>query len=70
MQEDKRFEADKLGYQLTRTQQDAFKALVAAADEMMDRMEEVGRAGSQESLASPERSASLERLASLERSAS
>ena len=46
MQEDKRFEADKLGYQLTRIQQDAFKALVAAVDEMTDRMEEVGRAGS------------------------
>jgi hypothetical protein len=64
MQEDERFEADKLGYQLTRIQQDAFKALVAAADEMTDRMEEVGRAGSQERLASLERPASLERSAS------
>ena len=48
MQEDERFEADKPGYRLTRTQQDAFKALVAAADEMTDRMEEAGKVESRE----------------------
>jgi hypothetical protein len=67
MQEDKRFEADKLGYRLTSIQQVAFKALVVAVDEMMDRMEEVGRGGRPTSL---ERSAYLDRLASLERLAS
>ena len=43
MQEDDQFEADKLGYQLTKAQQDAFKALVAAADEITNRIEEAGR---------------------------
>ena len=49
MQEDEQFKADKLGYQLTRVQQDAFNALVATVDEMTDRIEEAGRAESQES---------------------
>src|SRR5271168_1591496 len=40
MQEDKQFQDNKLGYQLTRAQQDAFNALVEAVDEMTDKMEE------------------------------
>ena len=40
MQEDEQFEADRPGYQLTRPQQNAFNALVAAVDDLTDRMEE------------------------------
>ena len=40
MQEDKQFQDNKPGYQLTRAQQDAFNALVEAVDEMTDKMEE------------------------------
>jgi hypothetical protein len=43
MQEDKAFEADRPGYQLTRVQQDTFKALVAAADKMTDKIERTGQ---------------------------
>jgi len=61
MQEEEAFEADKPGYQLTMTQQNAFNALVAAVDDLTDRtdgtegmegmeMESIGRQGSQESI--------------------
>ena len=42
MQEDEEFEEVRLGYQLTRPQQDAFDALVRAVDDTTDRMEEAG----------------------------
>ena len=48
MQEDKQFEADKPGYQLTKAQQDAFNALVAVVDKITNKIEEAGRAESQE----------------------
>ena len=43
MQEDEQFKTDRLGYQLTKAQENAFKALVAAADEITDKIEEAGR---------------------------
>src|SRR5277367_6555500 len=56
MQEDEAFEADKPGYQLTRTQQNAFKALVAAVDDLTDKVDEAGRAESQDRPRRQERS--------------
>jgi len=63
MQEDKQFEADRPGYQLTKAQENAFKALVAAADEMTDRIEEAGRVESREgSLQSQSKDPALARI--------
>jgi len=39
MQEDEQFEEARLSYQLTWPQQDAFNALLVAADDITDRME-------------------------------
>ena len=55
MQEDEAFETDRPGYQLTRPQQDAFKALVAAADEMTDQVDEPESQEREESWESQER---------------
>jgi hypothetical protein len=54
MQEDKQFKEVRSSYQLTRPQQDASKALVRAADDITDRMEDAGRPGSRESQEGPE----------------
>jgi hypothetical protein len=40
MQEEEQFQDNKPGYQLTRAQQDAFNALVAAADKITDQVED------------------------------
>jgi hypothetical protein len=40
MQEDEQFEEARLSYRLTHQQEDAFNALVRAADDIMDRTEE------------------------------
>src|SRR5271170_4324576 len=49
MQEDEQFEEVRPSYQLTQTQKDAFDALVRAADDITDAMEEAGRPGNRES---------------------
>jgi hypothetical protein len=43
MQEDEQFKEARLSYQLTQAQEDAFNALVRAADDITDEMEEAGR---------------------------
>jgi hypothetical protein len=48
IQEEEEFEEVRLGYRLTRVQQDAFDVLVAAADEMTDRVDKRERLESQE----------------------
>jgi hypothetical protein len=62
MQEDEQFEEVRLGYQLTRLQQDAFDALVRAVDDMTDRMEEARSVESQERPGSQEKDLALKRI--------
>ena len=55
MQEDEAFETDKLGYQLTQPQQDAFKALVVVVDEIIDQVDKLESQEREESQESQER---------------
>ena len=63
IQKNKQFKVDRPGYQLTKAQENAFKTLVAAADEMTDRIEKAGRVESWEgSLQSQPKDPALARI--------